>query len=413
GMVLLAQDGKVNVMKPVVQSSAVLTLVFGATIEDLEVEMDARTQWQQVTASSWNYVGQSVFEAQASGSAIQEAGNIKGQDLGKGVSPEDLQLKHSGLLSEPELKAWTEAFLLKSRLSKIRGRLKIKGSSAVKAGDTITLKGLGQRFNGLVFVSGVRHEYQEGIWTTQLQVGMSPAWFHNSDNIIDTPAAGLLPAVNGLQIGTVVQLQNDPDGEHRILVRMPMVDNQADGTWARMASLDAGAERGYFFRPDIGDEVIVGFINGDPRFAVVLGMLHSSAKPAAETASDDNYIKSLVTRSKLKTTWDDEHTVMTMETPNKNTIKISDKSGEEGIVMKDQYGNSITLDKNGITIKSYKDIKTEATAGSTLKAGTDISVEGLSISEKASTTLSLEGQASTTLKGAAMVTIQGGIVKIN
>ena len=96
----------------------------------------------------------------------------------------------------------------------------------------------------------------------------------------------MLPAIGGLQIGVVSQLQDDPDGEDRILVQIPIIDNQEQGIWCRVSSLDAGDSRGAYFRPEIGDEVIVGFINEDPNDAVVLGMLHSSAKPAPITASD-------------------------------------------------------------------------------------------------------------------------------
>ena len=75
----------------------------------------------------------------------------------------------------------------------------------------------------------------------------------------------------------------DPDGEHRVRVKLPLVNNADDGVWARVASLDAGNDRGFFFRPEIGDEVVVGFFDDDPRRPVMLGMLHSSAKAAPLT----------------------------------------------------------------------------------------------------------------------------------
>jgi uncharacterized protein involved in type VI secretion and phage assembly len=80
--------------------------------------------------------------------------------------------------------------------------------------------------------------------------------------------------VQGLQFGLVTQIENDPDGEFRIQVRLPVIDLQSPGIWARVATLDAGQDRGTFFLPEIDDEVIVGFVNDDPRDAVVLGMLH-------------------------------------------------------------------------------------------------------------------------------------------
>jgi Rhs element Vgr protein len=408
--VLLVQDGKVNMVKPALSAPA-LVLVYGATIEEFDAEIDARTQWQEVSASSWSYKDQAVRENTTSSVSFKEAGNLTGSNLAKAVSPAKLDLRHSGLVSEPELKAWTESVMLKSRMSKIRGRAKIKGSPDTKPGDTIELKGLGNRFNGEVYVSGVRHDYADGIWSTQLQFGISPEWFHHKPELIETPAAGMMPAVHGLQIGVVVQLESDPDGEDRILVKMPLTDNNDKGTWARMASLDAGKERGYFFRPEIGDEVIVGFVNGDPRFAVVLGMLHSSSKPAPVQATDTNHIKGLVTRSKMKTMFDDENKVMKMETPAGNFIELSEK--DKAITIQDQHGNMIKMESAGITIKSAKDIKMEAAGAFSLKAGTDIKMEGATISGKASTTLELNGQAKAKVASSAMLELQGGMVKIN
>ncbi|SFM60619.1 Rhs element Vgr protein [Chitinophaga sp. YR627] len=409
--VLMVKDGKVDMKKPELAGSPTLTLVYGATIDEFEAEIDARTQWQEVNTSSWSYKDQAVQQNSTTSVSFKEAGNLSGKELAKAVSPDKLELRHSGLISEPELKAWAESVMLKSRMAKIRGRVKIKGSPDTKPGDTVELKGLGNRFNGLVYVSGVRHEYAEGIWTTQMQFGISPEWFHHKEELTETPAAGLLPAVHGLQIAVVVQLESDPDGEDRILVKMPLTDNNDKGTWARMASLDAGKERGYYFRPEIGDEVIVGFVNDDPRFAVVLGMLHSSKNPAPVKAEDTNHIKGLVTRSKMKTMYDDENKVMKMETPAGNFIELSEK--DKAITIQDQHGNVIKMESAGITIKSAKDIKMEATGSFSLKAGTDVKIEGMTISGKANTTLELNGQAKAKVASSAMLELQGGMVKIN
>ena len=36
------------------------------------------------------------------------------------------------------------------------------------------------------------------------------------------------------------------------------------GVWARVATLDAGNDRGTFFRPEVDDEVVLGFFHDDP-----------------------------------------------------------------------------------------------------------------------------------------------------
>ena len=255
-----------------------------------------------------------------------------------------------------ELKAWADACLLKSRLAKNCGRLKFKGFAKIKPGDVVKLEGLGKRFNGKVYVTGIRHEVVNGNWYTHAQFGLPNDWYyHQHDDVVDMPAAGLVPAISGLQIGKVVKLEKDPDGEDRIQVKLPIIDPKAKGVWARMASLDAGKERGYFFRPEIDDEVIVGFVNGDPRDPVVLGMLHSSKLPAPIQAKDVNHEKGLVTRSKMRVWFDDEKKIMTLDTPAGNKIEISEDG--KSITLEDQNKNKIVMDDKGIEINSPKDIK--------------------------------------------------------
>ena len=134
--------------------------------------------------------------------------------------------------------------------------------------------------------------------------------------------------MNGLQIGTVAS-NEDPEGEHRVRVRMPLVNEQADGVWARVASLDAGNQRGFFFRPEIGDEVVVGFLKDDPRRAVILGMLTSSAKPAPLKGSDDNHEKVYQSRTGMRLYFNDDKKVVLLETPAGNRVTLRGRPGPE------------------------------------------------------------------------------------
>jgi len=72
------------------------------------------------------------------------------------------------------------------------------------------------------------------------------------DDVMDPPAAGLAGSIHGLQIGKVVQLQNDPDGEDRILVRVPVIDNKAQGIWSELPVLMQAKIVGPFFVPSSG-----------------------------------------------------------------------------------------------------------------------------------------------------------------
>jgi Rhs element Vgr protein len=415
GMLVIANDGTINISAPDTSSAnkSVFTVTYGISVLELEAEMDARNQWQKVTADSWDYTSQDLFTADTESANFAENGNIAGIDLAGTINLDAYAMHHSGHLTEQELQDWVNGIMLRSRMAKIRGRVKFQGSTAVVPGNMIDLEGLGDRFNGNVFVTAVRHEVGNGQWDTHVQFGLDPrryAEMHNED-IHDPGSAGLMGMISGLQIGKVVQLQDDPDGEDRILVKVPTIDNTARGIWTRVASLDAGNQRGAFFRPEIDDEVIVGFINEDPRHAVMLGMLNSSAKPAPITAQDINNVKGFTTRSKMHITFDDGSNTITIDTPGGNSITLDD-SGQK-IELKDQNQNIITMDTTGITLQSPMAITISAGTDLTLSAVGSLSISGTSISASADGVLTLNGDGSSTLSSSGVTTITGSLVTIN
>ncbi|MBK8194093.1 MAG: type VI secretion system tip protein VgrG [Lewinellaceae bacterium] len=411
GKLVIADDGKIQIKAPDTGSSPSVTLLHGSTMLEFEAEMDARTQLKSVEAKSWDYGGQQLFQHQSDSAPIAEPGNLKGATLADSVNISSFELRHSGQVLEAELQEWTKSVMLRSRLAKIRGSARFVGLPDIKPGQMVELQGVGDRFNGKAFISAVRHDIFQGSWHTSVQFGLSPDCFHQTtENILDSSAAGLLPGVHGLQIGKVVQLQNDPDGEHRILVRLPMVDNAAQGTWARMASLDAGKDRGAFFRPEIDDEVIVGFINGDPRDAVVLGMLNSSAKPAPITVKDTNHEKGFFTRSKMRVHFHDETKTITIDTPAGNSIELDEKGSS--ITIKDQNGNSTIMKPAGIEMKSKGNISIEATGKIDIKAGAALTISAAQMTLSAQGPMEVKG-ATAKLSSPGITEISGSLVKIN
>jgi Rhs element Vgr protein len=411
GQIVLIEDGKLKIKAPTTSGDPLITLTYGANLLEFEAEMDARFQYQAVKAQAWSYAKQSLIEAEGKEPKVNAQGNLSGKQLAKVINLSTWELSHGGLVEEQELKAWADAQMLKSRLAKIQGRVKTKGYAAAQPDRLVKLAGMGSRFNGLAYVSGIRHEIRQGAWDTHLQLGLAPQWFYQEAEIVDRPASGLLPGVNGLQIAVVVQLEADPTGEDRILVKIPTIDSKAQGSWARVATLDAGKKRGSFFRPEIGDEVVVGFLNDDPRDPIVLGMFNSSAKPAPLKASDKNHQKGFFTRSELKIVFDDDKKVIAIETPGGNKITISD--ADKGIAVKDQNGNTLTLNDRGIAIKSSKDITLEANGNLTLKATKDVKIEGLNVQVKANAQFKAQGSAGAEVSSSGVAVLKGSIVQIN
>ena len=403
GKLVMVDDGKISIKQPDLSADAVLSLTYGATILELDAETDARLQWKAVKSKAWNSDDQVIKEAEAPNPNVSLNGNLTPSQLANVIGLKEYTLKHGGDVQEAELKSWGKAFWWKHQAAKVRGRVRFKGIHTVKPGMMLELAGISDRINGKCFVSGVQHHISAGDWQTDAQFGLNPDWFAKDQDIMCFPASGLLPGVCGLQVGKVTQLENDPDGKNRIKVFLPIINNDEQGFWARVATLDAGKDRGSFFLPEIGDEVMVGFINDDPRDAVVLGMMNSSAKPAPLTAEDANNQKGFVTRSKMKMIFDDDKISFTLETPAGKKVVVDEDAGI--IKMEDENGNKIIMDSNGISIESYKDIK--------VKAARDFSLEGINVEAKASASLKAEGSASAELKASGTMTIKGAMVQIN
>ena len=155
--------------------------------------------------------------------------------------------------------------------------------------------------------------------------------------------------------------------------------------------------------PEIGDEVVVGFLGGNPSEGVVLGMLHSNGKASPIEKNDDNNIKGIVSREGLKLEFDDEGKTVTIETPGGNSVKVSDDS--KGIILEDQNGNKVTIDQNGISLESAKDIS--------IKAQGDVNVEGVNINLKANAQLVAKGSASSEISSGGNTVVKGAVVQIN
>ena len=418
GKLCFVNDGKITAKKPDFSGDTVLDAVFGATMLEFDADLDAKNQYQSLTAKTWDYSNQQITSASAQEPGFEENGNISSSDIGDVLSISEYDLFLGEDVTENELQNLADARLQKARMARCRGRVRFRGFGELNPGDLINIGGVGDRFNGKVFVSGVRQEITNGIWNTDVQFGLSNELFTKQPDVHSSPAADMLPSIQGLQIGVVTDLESDPDSQDRIRVRLPIIDENEDGVWARVACLDAGDNRGTFFRPEIGDEVVVGFLNNDPRHPVVLGMLNSSAKPAPLTASNQNDEKGYVSRSGMKMIFNDADKSLKIETPAGKKITISEADGL--MTLEDENGNKISMDSTSVSI--------ESAANMSIKAGGDLTIRATNISLSPSGNFSLSaggasmsaGSGSASLsapsvkvEGSGTTTIKGGIVMIN
>ena len=422
GLVVLVDSGKVVVKAPDNSQSPVLSVEYGDSILDLQAEIDAASQFASSAISSyaWDPETQKLAEAGPGPVNVTEQGNLSSADLAKVFNVKKFPQQTGAPIEKTALKDWSSAELLKSKLSKIRGRVSFQGSALAQTGKTIALGGLGTRFNGNAYVSAVHHVITEGEWVTTATFGLSDKWFAAQAPEIAAPgAAGQLPPIKGLQTGIVKKVAADPGGEFRVLVSLPLLQDDAKGVWARLGSFYASNKIGAMFYPEIGDEVVVGFMNEDPRYAVILASVYSKKLAPPLTPDEKNTKKVLMTRSKLEIAFDEENKIIEIKTPGNHSIKLDDKG--KAITISDSNKNSVTLSNSGITIESASNISMsakgniaiDAKGNLKLSAAANATMEGLQVAHTAKTKFSAQGTAQAEVKASGILTLQGAMVKIN
>lgn len=420
GLVVNVNAGKVEVKKPDVSSGPVLTVKHGTDLLKTNLDMSAERQIKTVKAKAWDPNTQALVEVTAAEPEVPSHGDEDGTSMADSVGGEEVELHSTVPLDSEYLQTWADARLLKSRLSKITGSVTFNGSTLVKPNTVIEIQGMGSKYNGNAFVSGVHHRISEGTWVTECSIGLSEKWFSETKpNIGGGAGGGLLPGIEGLQIGKVQKIDSDPDGQFRVLVDIPMIAASGDGVWARLASPFASNNFGWTFFPHVGDEVILGFLNHDPRYPIILGSVYSQTNVNQFPADEPNTYKALVTATQMKIEFEDVKRIITVVTPNGNTIIINDD--EQFIRIEDEWKNFILMDTAGVEVNAYKDMKLiaaqninmEAGQAITVKAGTDMKMDAINITAKGSATFTGEGSGTATLKGGGQAVVKGGVVMIN
>lgn len=422
GLIVTTLNGKVSVFPPDKSTTSVLTVTYGDNLLEFNAKLNAVTQLGNVAANSWDFKTQAVVNGSALPN-VSGPGNLTTKKLSEAIGLSTYQLQTSAPLESADLTNWSKAQIIKSEYAKIMGEAKFQGTNLIDPGKYMTFAGIGDRFNGDYLIGGVVHDLSQGNWVSEVTLGLSPFWFTEEPDVMAPPASGLVPGAKGLFNATVKKMDEDPDSQYRVLVDVPLLDPKGEGIWARLTNFYSTNGAGAFFMPEVGDEVILGFINEDPRYPVILGSVYSSANLKPFTGlnpNQKNSVKAIVSKSGISVQFDDENKVWTVATPNKNTIIISDK--DKKITIQDENNNSIVMSSSGIDLSSQKNINISANQNVTIKgnqgvniqsSGGDVSIKGLNIKENADMQYSAQGGQMAQVSGGMQLTLKGAMVMIN
>jgi Rhs element Vgr protein len=418
GMVVLNVNNKLTVKAPAVTGSGVVSVKQGDDVTSFRGEIDASTQWQAVKSVSWDpHTEADKNSTGAEPSNLSKPGDKVGKTLGAVASPATLEFGVKTPMDTTELKDLADALLLESRLRRVVGEVSFKGVNTVIPGCIISLEGFGSLFDGDAYVTSVHHSVEDGYYSTTAGFGLPEQL--SVERLDERPNSWMGP-VSGLHIGIVKKLDGDPLTQYRIKVMIPSIKSTGEGVWARISQFYATNNAGSFFVPELNSEVIVGFLNDDPRYPVILGCLYDSKNKPNETLTKENSIKSILSKEKLTISFDDKEKILTLSTPGKNKIVISDKA--KGLTIEDQHGNKIETKEDGITITSKKkitfdgkdEIEIKAAKAITIKStGDSVKLDGKSVEVSSKGNFKVTASSGAEIKASGTVNIKGSMVNVN
>lgn len=418
---VITNNGELMIKKVDFSKSPQFEINAAQSIIDVDLDLNSESVLDSYSINAWDYKTQEGNKVELKMRDDLKQGNLALSKLSNAMNRGTKCFSSSTSLSTDEMKIWTESMVQKVVLSKIQGSIKIQGTTNFIPGDQVILSGLNKRFNGKAFIAKVEQDLSDGDWSTTLHLGHSYSFHSSRTDIEETKASGLIAPISGNQIAIVKQIVEDPDNGFRVLVTFPSFEgiDQNEGVWARMAHPYASSEAGFFFYPEIGDEVLLSFINNDPRFPVIVGSLYSAVNKPKEITDEENQFKSIYSKSGICIRFDDKDKIIKIETPGGNSFTLDDK--ESAIRVEDTTGNSCVLDASGITLESAKDMvisskgKLAISAGGAISISSkqDVKVEGLNVQHTAKVGFVAKGSASAELSASGQTTVKGSIVMIN
>ncbi len=191
-------------------------------------------------------------------------------------------------------------------------------------------------------------------------------------------------------IGVVTNIK-DPEGLGRVKVKFPWLSEKDESHWARIVTPMAGKERGFYFLPEVDDEVLVAFEHGIAEMPYVVGALwNGKDKPPEKNDDGENNLRTIKSRSG-------------------HIIRLNDKKGEEKIEIIDSTAkNKITISAkdNTICIEADADVTIKSSKGKLVLQGKDVEI-------KSQAAVKIEANGNMDLRSNAQLNIKGTMVNIN
>lgn len=228
--------------------------------------------------------------------------------------------------------------------------------------------------------------------------------------------------INGV-VTAVVTNNKDEEGMGRVKVTFPWLAENDESHWARVATMMAGNDRGIYFLPEVGDEVLVAFEHGDIHYPYIVGSLWNGKDKVHETNDDGkNNLRVIKSRSGHKVILDDtegNEKITVIDKTEQRTIVIDSKEKTIDIRNEDGQinifaGDDINIEtKKNLNIKTTQNTKVEASSNIEMKATSNVNLKASAAGNfEAGAAIKIKGSLAT-LEASGVTTVKGSLIKLN
>lgn len=436
------KDKKLQFKKAATTVGSAIALTWGENLLGFYPRLSLTEQVTEVTVRGWDVANKAAVVGTATAASyLQTIGDEqKGGTAYKTATTKDAkhyEVTHT-TIDQTYANALAQTVLDELNADYVEAEGLCMGDAQLLPGGTVTIASVNSQFAGTYKLSTVRHIFTRQGFKSEFSVeGMRPEFMSdllgNSDEKILTNQT-----VNGV-VPAIVTQNEDPDNLHRVRVKYPWLSDDEESWWARVATPDAGPERGMTFLPEINDEVLVAFEHGDMGRPYVVGRVWNGtdAMPATTAelvASGVVNLRMIKTRSGHILTFDDTDgaelislidktgTNMIKIESSTNLITIDAKGGQAIITMDGEAGkmkivtaDTFEIESGGaMTLTSGGNMKLDAGSNNVDILGSNITISASGSAEmSAGSSATVSGSSSGTFDGGGSTTIKGGTVAIN
>lgn len=433
--------GKFHFKKPEQFEDALVDLTWREELRSFRPHVAIANQPTEVSVYAWDQLTKRVIEGKAQLPAKSSASLLAVTQNSASTSRSKFGAAISSVVTVPVPNQNAAKDVATGQAADVEGEFVRAdgislGSSKIKIGRFVSVKGAG-KYSGKYFVTNVRHIYRyDGRWETHFYIdGRGPS------SLLSTLRGGEHEIYNNRISGVVPALVTnslDPTNLGRVKVKYPAWPKkngtEVESDWVRVVAPSAGKDRGFFWIPEVDDEVLVAFEYGDPHRPYIVGALwnQKDAPPLrSNVAAPSGVTEKRIMKSRTG------HIVLIDDSAGASKIQILDKTGKNEILI-DTVQNSIsltaerditlsakgniTLDAKGkVAIKSVMDttitamaaFKVDANAPSQIKILTSMTIDSASVTVKGQALVSITSLTMTEVESSGLVVVQGALIKLN